>query len=135
MVIVRYRLYDINIVINRTLVYGVMTGVVLTIYGLVVGGVGLLLQTETNLFLALLATGLVAVLFQPIHSRLQRGVNRLLYGQRDEPFAVLSQLGQRLELTLTPESVYPTIVETVSPNAPAALRRPGGAGGRRVRGG
>jgi signal transduction histidine kinase len=114
MAIVRYRLYDIDIVINRTLVYGVMTGVVLTIYGLVVGGVGLLLQTETNLFLALLATGLVAVLFQPIHSRLQRGVNRLLYGQRDEPFAVLSQLGQRLELTLTPESVYPTIVETVA---------------------
>ncbi len=118
--IVRYRLYDIDVVINRTLVYGIMTGVVLSIYGVVVGGVGVLLQTETNWLAALLATGLVAVLFQPIHRRLQRGVNRLLYGQRDEPFEVLSQLGQRLELMLMPDSVYPTIVETVA----QALRLP-----------
>ncbi len=118
--IVRYRLYDIDVVINRTLVYGLMTGIVLMIYGVVVGGVGVLLQTETNWLAALLATGLVAVLFQPIHRRLQRGVNRLLYGQRDEPFEVLSQLGQRLELTLTPDAVYPTIVETVA----QALRLP-----------
>ena len=118
--IVRYRLYDIDVVINRTLVYGIMTGVVLSIYGVVVGGVGVLLQTETNWLATLLATGLVAVLFQPIHRRLQRGVNRLLYGQRDEPFEVLSQLGQRLELMLMPDSVYPTIVETVA----QALRLP-----------
>ena len=118
--IVRYRLYDIDVVINRTLVYGIMTGIVLTIYGAIVGGVGVLLQTETNWWLALLATGLVAMLFQPIHRRLQRGVNRLLYGQRDEPFEVLSQLGQRLEMTLTPDSLYPTIVEAVA----QALRLP-----------
>jgi signal transduction histidine kinase len=56
---------------------------------------------------------LVAVLFQPLRERLQRGVNHLLYGQRDEPYAVLSRLGQRLEATLAPEAVLPSIVETV----------------------
>ena len=118
--IVRYHLYDIDVIINRTLVYGVMTGVVFLIYALVVGAVGVLFQSQGSWFLALVATGLVAILFQPMRDRLQRGVNRLLYGQRDEPFAVLAQLGQRLEQTMTPEAVYPTIVETVA----HALRLP-----------
>ena len=112
--VVRYRLYDIDIIINRTLVYGVMTGVVLLIYWLVVSGAGVLFGSQGNWLPALLATGLVAVLFQPVHARLQRGVNRLLYGQRDEPLAALAQLGQRLEQTLTPDSIYPAIVETVA---------------------
>jgi signal transduction histidine kinase len=56
---------------------------------------------------------LIAVLFQPLRDRLQRGVNRLMYGERDDPYAVLSRLSQRLEATLAPEAVLPTIVETV----------------------
>ena len=49
-----------------------------------------------------------------------RGVSRLVYGERDEPYAVLSRLGQRLEATLAPTAVLPTIVETVA----QALRSP-----------
>lgn len=112
--IVGYRLYDIDVLINRTLVYAVMTGIIVLIYGLVVGAVGVLLEAQGNWWLAFVATGLVAVLFQPIRNRLQRGVNRLLYGQRDEPFEVMVHLGQRLEQTITPDSAYPTIVETVA---------------------
>jgi signal transduction histidine kinase len=112
--ILRYRLYDIDILINRTLVYSIMTGVVWLIYGLIVGAAGVLFQSQGNWFIALLATALVAVLFQPIRDRLQRAVNRLLYGQRDEPFEVLARLGQRLEQTLSPDAVYPAIVETVA---------------------
>ena len=62
---------------------------------------------------SLVATGVVAVLFAPLRDRLQRGVNRLMYGERDEPYAVLSRLGQRLEGTLAPEAVLPAIVATV----------------------
>jgi signal transduction histidine kinase len=53
------------------------------------------------------------VLFQPFHVWLQRGVNRVLYGQRDEPYVALVQLGSRLETTAAPEAILPTIVETV----------------------
>jgi signal transduction histidine kinase len=112
--IVGYGLYDVDILINRTLVYGVMTGVVLLIYAVVVGGAGLLFQTQGSPLLAILATALVAILFQPIYARLQRGVNRLLYGRRDEPFEVLARLGQQLEQTITADSAFPTIVETVA---------------------
>ncbi|HCF85378.1 MAG TPA: histidine kinase [Ktedonobacter sp.] len=110
----RYRLWDIDILINRTLVYGVLTASIIGMYILVVGYLGALFRTGNNLLISLIATGLVAVLFQPLRELLQRGVNRLLYGQRDEPYRVVSRLGQRLEATLAPEAVLPAIVETVA---------------------
>jgi len=51
--------------------------------------------------------------FQPLRDRLQRGVNRLMYGERDDPYSVLSRLGQRLEAALAPDAMLATIVETV----------------------
>ena len=112
--ILRYRLYDVGVVINRTLVYGALTSCVVAIYVLVVGGVGAIFQARGNLGVSLLATGTVALLFQPLRSRLQRGVNRLMYGERDDPHAVVSRLGRRLEATLAPGAVLPTVVETIA---------------------
>jgi signal transduction histidine kinase len=118
--ILRARLWDIDILINRTLVYGTLTASVAGLYILIVGYLGTLFQTSGNVLISLLATGLVAVLFQPLRERLQRAANRLLYGERDDPYAVISRLGQRLEATLAPEAVLPTITETVA----QALRLP-----------
>ena len=112
--ILRYRLWDIDIIINRTLVYGGLTAIVIGIYVLIVGGLGTAIQGSGNLLVSVLATGLVAVLVQPLRDRLQRGVNRMMYGERDDPITVLSQLGQRLEGTLAPDAVLPSLVETVA---------------------
>ncbi len=118
--ILRHRLWDIDIVINRTLVYGALSGILVSLYALIVGGLGALLRIEDNMVLSLLATGLIAVAFAPLRDRLQRGVNRLIYGERDEPYKVLSRLGRHVEETLAPEAVLATIVETVA----QALRLP-----------
>jgi signal transduction histidine kinase len=112
--ILRYRLYDIDFLINRTLVYGALSAGVVGLYVLVVGGLGALLQTPGSLLLSMLATGLVALLFHPVRAWLQRIVNRLLFGDRDEPYAVVTRLSRRLEATLAPEAVASTIVETVA---------------------
>jgi signal transduction histidine kinase len=113
--ILRYRLFDIDLIINRTLAYTALTACVVGLYVLVVGGLGtLLLQTHTHPVVSLLATGLIAVVFAPLRDYLQRGVNRLMYGERDEPYEVLSRLGQRLEGTLDPDAALTTIVETVA---------------------
>ncbi len=111
--ILRYRLFDIHIIVNPTLVCGTLTAIVVTLYVLVVGALSVLAQAQGNLMISLLAAGLVAVLFQPLRDRLQRGVNRLLYGERDDPYAIIARLGQRLEATLAPDAVLPTIVETI----------------------
>ena len=118
--VLHYRLYDIDHLINRTLVYAALTAIVAGIYVLLVGFVTRSFQMRDSSLVAPLATGIVAVLFQPLRERLQRTVNRLLYGQRDEPYAVLSRLGLRLEETLAPEAVLSAIVETVA----SALKLP-----------
>jgi two-component system, NarL family, sensor kinase len=112
--ILKYRLYDIDIIINRTLVYGTLIVIVIGLYVFVVGTAGMLFQSVGNSFLMILATGLVAVLFQPLRQSLQRGINHFMYGERDDPYAVLSRLSQRLEATLAPEAVLPTLVETIA---------------------
>ncbi|NTU80356.1 MAG: histidine kinase [Chloroflexales bacterium] len=111
--ILRSRLWDVDPLLNRTLVYGALTACVVGLYVLVVSGLGALLAAQGNPLLALLATGLVAVLFQPLRAWLQRAINRLMYGDRDDPYAALARLGQRLEATLAHDAVLPTIVQTV----------------------
>ncbi len=111
----RRHLADIRLLINRTLVYGALTAIVVGIYVAVVGYLGLWFEEETHhLAISLFATGLIALIFQPLRTYLQRGVNRLMYGERDDPYAVLSRLGRRLEAALAPEAVLPSMVETVA---------------------
>ena len=111
--ILQHRLWDIDLIINRALVYGLLTGCVIGIYVLLVGSFGMLFRIQSNMMISLVATGAVAVLFAPLRDRLQRAINRLMYGERDEPYAVLAKLGQQLELTLEPEAVLPTILRTL----------------------
>ena len=118
--VLRYRLDGIDVVINRALVYGTLTALVIGVYVLVVGYLGVLLRRTDDLMVSLVAAGIVAVLFAPARDRLQRAVDRLLYGRRAEPYAALAQLGERLEGTLAPEAVLPAIVSTVR----EALRLP-----------
>lgn len=112
--IVRHRLYDINLLINRTLVYSVLTALIVAMYVLAVGSLGALFQTRGSLVVSLVATGIVAVCFQPLRDWLQRAVNRLMYGERDNPYAVLSRLGKRLEEAVAPDAILATLLETVA---------------------
>ena len=112
--ILKYRLWDIDIIINRTLVYGALSASVVGVYALLVTGLGSLLPASDNFVTSLGAAGLVAVLFAPLRVRLQRGVNHLMYGERDEPYSVISRLGKRLEGTLAPEAALETVAEVVA---------------------
>ena len=112
--ILRHRLWDIDIIIKRALVYGALTIIVVSLYVISVVALGALFQTGGNLFISLLATSIVAILFQPLRESLQRAANRLVYGDRDDPYAVISYLSKRLEGTLEPGAVLPTIAETVA---------------------
>lgn len=111
--ILQYRLWDIDILINRTLVYGGLTLSIVAIYTLIVGGLSAILHTRGNFGIALLATGFIAVLFQPLRERLQRSVNRFMFGERDDPYKVLSQLGRQLGETAVPTQTLPAITATI----------------------
>jgi signal transduction histidine kinase len=94
--ITKYRLYDIDLVINKTLVYGFLAIVITAIYALIVVYVGATVGGPGRFGLSLLATALIAIAFQPLRARAERVANRLVYGKRATPYEALSQLNQQI---------------------------------------
>ncbi len=112
--ILNHGLFDIDIVIHRTLVYGILTALIVVSYIVIVSSLGAFFHTQTNTISGLVATAFVALLFQPVRDRLQRAANRLLYGERDDPTAVLTQLAQQVETADTPADILPNLVQTIA---------------------
>ena len=99
--ILKYRLYGIDVVINRTLVYGTLAVLITGIYVGIAVGVGTLVGSggKPNLGLSIIATAIVAVGFQPVRERVQRIANRLVYGNRATPYEVLSCFSEQVAET------------------------------------
>jgi signal transduction histidine kinase len=113
--ILRYRLWDIDIIINRTLVYTFLTALVVGIYVLIVGTLSAFFKSSSDsLAISLSATGVVAITFQPMRGYLQRAVNRIMFGERHNPYEVISRLSARLEANISPGTLLPGIAETVA---------------------
>jgi two-component system, NarL family, sensor kinase len=93
--ILRYRLYDIDRLISRTVVYGLLTAGGVGVYVGVVSGAERLLRAG-GVGGSLLATAVIAVGFAPARDRLQRWVDRRLYGERHDPVRAMARLGERL---------------------------------------
>jgi signal transduction histidine kinase len=106
-------LFCVELVLSRALVYALLTLFVIGGYALIVGYLSLLFQGQGNLWLSLIATGLIAVLFQPLREWVQKFVNGLLYGERHDPYKVIAGLVKRLEGAVDPTAVPTTIAETV----------------------
>jgi len=98
--IVKYRLYDIDLVINKTLVIGAMAALITATYVALVVGVGRLLGVSEgpDLRLSLVATASVAVAFEPARRRVQSWADRLVYGHRPTPYEALARLSTQLTL-------------------------------------
>ena len=96
--ITKYRLYDIDVVISRTLVYGTLAAFIGAVYVGVVVGLSNLFDTGdgSDVWLGIAATVVVAISFQPLRRRLEKAANRLVYGRRATPYEVLSTFSQRV---------------------------------------
>ncbi|MBK9121704.1 MAG: hypothetical protein IPM16_01095 [Chloroflexi bacterium] len=125
--ILRHQLWDISLLINRTLVYGLLTLIISGMYVLVVGFLTSVFEGSTALS-AMVTAGLVAVSFQTVREFIQAQISRLMFGQRDDPYAVLQQLAERLSPIAPVPDLLPAIVTTIAetlsvPYAAVRLRR------------
>ena len=114
--IFKYNLYDIDVVISRTIVVGALAALVtggyvavVTLVGTAIGRAG-----EVGLGLSVLATALVAVAFQPARTRVQRLANRLVYGKRATPYEVLTVLAGRMRDVYAAEDLLPHLARTLA---------------------
>lgn len=118
--LVRYRLWDVDRLARRAVISGALIASVTGIYAFIVLGASALVPGKSHRLWPLIAAVVVALMLQPVRGRLERSVNRLFYGQRDDPYMVISGLGERLDNSLSREDALPTIVETIA----AALQLP-----------
>jgi len=115
--ILRHHLFGVNLVVRRSLVYGLLTSVLLAVY---VTTVGLLSGVVHGRTADPAAAAVVAVLFSPLRAWLQGGVDRMLYGERGDPYAVLTRLARQGEAATDPMTVLAAATETIG----SALRLP-----------
>jgi len=113
--ILKYRLYGIDVVINRTLVYGTLAVLITGVYVGIAVGIGTLVGSggKPNLALSILATAIVAVGFQPVRERIQRVANRLVYGNRATPYEVLSRFSEQVAETYSSDDVLPRMARVL----------------------
>src|SRR6202011_1256678 len=114
--IMKYRLYDIDVVISRTLVYGALALFITAVYVGIVVGVGTLVGSggRPNLALSIIATAIVAVAFQPARERVQKVANRLVYGKRATPYEVLSEFSERVAETYAADEALPRMARVLA---------------------
>lgn len=118
--ILRYRLYDLDLVIRRTAVYAAVSAVVAGLYLLIVALAQLAVSSDIGIGVHVVAAVAAAAVFQPLRIRVQRVVDRRFYGDRSRPYEAVTGLGRQLEGALLPETVLPGVVDTVC----GALRLP-----------
>jgi signal transduction histidine kinase len=123
--ILKYRLYDIDVVINRTVVYAALAGFITAVYVAIVVGMGSAIGAggEPNVALSIVATAVVAIAFQPVRERVQRLANRVVYGKRATPYEVMSDFAHRMSGALSIEDVLPRMAQTAAQGLAASSAR------------
>jgi len=121
--VLKYRLYDIDVFVSRTIVYGSLAVFITAVYVGIAVGIGTLVGSggKPNLGLSILATAIVAVGFQPVRERLQRFANRLVYGKRATPYEVLSQFSERVAESYASDEVLPRMAQVLAEGTAADL--------------
>jgi signal transduction histidine kinase len=120
MAILRHGLYEIDVVINKTVVYGLLAAVITALYVGIVVGVGALVGRRGGIVLPGVAAATVALVFQPVRRWAQHLANRLVYGKRATPYEVLSEFSDRLAGEYAVEDVLPRMARIVGEGTGAA---------------
>lgn len=108
--ILKYRLYDLDLVINRALLYVTLSAIVVGVYVVVASAAALLASGQRPNFVSVLATLVAVLLVLPLRQQMQRLVDRLVYGRRREPLSVVSALARRLEAAGRPDQLLHGVV-------------------------
>jgi signal transduction histidine kinase len=105
--VLKHGLYDLDVVISKTVVYAVLAAFFTIAYLAIVVGIGTAIGSSNNSFLTVLAAATIAVAFNPVRDRAKRFANRIVYGERASPYEVLSEFSERVAETYSVEDVLP----------------------------
>ncbi len=112
--ILRFRLFDVDLVINRAVLFGALAVFITIVYVAIVVGVGALVGSQASPVLSAAAAALVALVFQPARRRAQRFADRLVYGKRATPYEVLSAFSERVGNAYANEELLPRMARALA---------------------
>ena len=112
--VLRYRLYEIDVLISRGVVYGLLSAALAGLYLAAAAAAGDLSGAGWGLSMPVLATVIAAAVLLPVRGRLQRRVDRLFFGDRGAPYAAMARLGRQVEEATTAEPVLSSVVAVVA---------------------
>jgi signal transduction histidine kinase len=121
--ILKYRLFDIDVVIRKALIVGVLAVFFTAVYAAVVGGVGAGVGSRSTPALSFVAAALVAIGVQPVLARARRFADRVVYGERATPYEVLADFGKQLAGTYAADDVLPRIARILHDGVGASRAR------------
>jgi signal transduction histidine kinase len=112
--VLKYRLYDIDVVINKAVLYGALAAFITAVYVAIVVGIGAAIGSTGDTLLSVVAAAIVALAFQPMRHRAQRLANRVVYGARATPYEVLADLSERLAQEYAVDNVLERVASTLA---------------------
>jgi signal transduction histidine kinase len=112
--ILRYGLYEIDVVINKTVLYASLAAFFSAVYVAVVVGIGSVIGSTHNTFLTLLAAALIALAFNPVRQRAKRLADRAVYGKRATPYEVLSEFSEELAGSYALDDILPRMAKVLA---------------------
>ena len=121
--ILKYRLYEIDTVIRKSVVIALLAAFITSVYLGIVVGIGALVGSQRNILLSIIATAIIALAFQPIRERARRMADRLVYGERATPYEVLADFSERAAGTYSIEEVLPRMVQILAAGTGATRTR------------
>ena len=121
--VMRYRLFDIDLVVRRSVVYGGLTVGIAAVYIVLAAAPGLALGNQIPVQLAVILTVLAAVAFNPLRRRLEALADRWVFGERVNRYQLLTSFGATLEQTVDLADLLPHLAETVRSGLGAAWVR------------
>ncbi len=112
--VLRYRLFDIDVVVNRAVLFGALAIFITLVYVAIVVGIGTLVGGRTDPVLSAAAAAVVALAFQPARRRAQRFADRLVYGKRATPYEVLTEFSERVGNAYANEELLPRMARVLA---------------------
>jgi signal transduction histidine kinase len=121
--ILKHSLYDLDVVISKTLIYVALAAFFTAVYVAVVVGVGSAVGSTRNPFLTVVAAAVIALAFNPVRERAKRLANRIVYGKRASPYEVLSEFADRMAETYSLDDVLPRMARILGEGTGAQQAR------------
>ena len=123
MALFKYRLYDLDLVVSKALVYGILAALFTLVYVALVIGIGTVVGDRGSSFLTILTAVAIAVAFQPVRERVRHLANRIVYGKRATPYEVLSEFSDKVATSFAAEDVLPRMAQILASGTGASSAR------------